>query len=388
MTSLSWDELGTIINSELDADNDSSVYRKRYRDFSRAYENVFSKLENKEYQDDLAVKKRELEKLKKQIQTEKLEYNQQLRIEARDELLVEKIRDAVLELNERDPMAYFKPGYNVTREKGSRTWVLAFGDAHFGAELQICGLHGEILNEYSPEIFYERMNELMVQVCEIIIENDIDELYVFDMGDAIDGILRVGQLMKLRYGVVEATIKYADFLAYWLYELSKICPIKFRMCNGNHSEIRHLGQKKGSFEQDNMGEIIYEFLRVRFLDSGVPVDISRNETNMIFEEIQGFNVLGYHGESKNLETAIKDFRGMYKTDVDILIAGHLHHSFSETVGVNSEIMRTPSIVGIDDFSMKCHKTSNPGATMFCIEQNAGKTKEYHIKLGVKDCEYN
>lgn len=375
------------MNSELDADNDSSVYRKRYRDFSRAYENVFSRLDSDQCQKDLADKKRELEKLKKQIQTEKTEYNQQLRIEARDELLVEKIRDAVRELNERDPMVYFEPHYNTNYENGPRTWILAFGDAHFGAELQIKGLHGEIINEYSPEIFYERMNELMVRVCDIIIENEINELYVFDMGDAIDGILRVSQLMKLRYGVVQSTIKYADFLAYWLYELSKMCPVKFRMCNGNHSEIRHLGQKKGAFEQDNMGEVIFEFLRMRFEYSDIPVDISRNETDMIFENIQGFNVLGYHGESKDLEAAMKDFRGMYKTDVDMLIAGHLHHSFSETVGVNSDIMRTPSIIGIDDFSMKCHKTSNPGATMFCIERDAGKTKEYHIKLGVKNHEH-
>lgn len=375
------------MNSELDADNDSSVYRKRYRDFSRAYENVFSRLDSDQCQKDLADKKRELEKLKKQIQTEKTEYNQQLRIEARDELLVEKIRDAVRELNERDPMVYFEPHYNTNYEDGPRTWILAFGDAHFGAELQIKGLHGEIINEYSPEIFYERMNELMVRVCDIIIENEINELYVFDMGDAIDGILRVSQLMKLRYGVVQSTIKYADFLAYWLYELSKMCPVKFRMCNGNHSEIRHLGQKKGAFEQDNMGEVIFEFLRMRFEDSDIPVDISRNETDMIFESIQGFNILGYHGESKDLESAMKDFRGMYKTDVDMLIAGHLHHSFSETVGVNSDIMRTPSIIGIDDFSMKCHKTSNPGATMFCIERDAGKTKEYHIKLGVKNHEH-
>ena len=348
---------------------------------------MFSRLDSDQCQKDLADKKRELEKLKKQIQTEKTEYNQQLRIEARDELLVEKIRDAVRELNERDPMVYFEPHYNTNYEDGPRTWILAFGDAHFGAELQIKGLHGEIINEYSPEIFYERMNELMVRVCDIIIENEIDELYVFDMGDAIDGILRVSQLMKLRYGVVQSTIKYADFLAYWLYELSKMCPVKFRMCNGNHSEIRHLGQTKGAFEQDNMGEVIFEFLRMRFEDSDIPVDISRNETDMIFENIQGFNVLGYHGESKDLEAAMKDFRGMYKTDVDMLIAGHLHHSFSETVGVNSDIMRTPSIIGIDDFSMKCHKTSNPGATMFCIERDAGKTKEYHIKLGVKNHEH-
>ena len=42
---------------------------------------------------------------------------------------------------------------------------------------------------------------------------NIDILNVFSMGDFSDGILRVSQLMKLRYGVVDGTIKYADFIS-------------------------------------------------------------------------------------------------------------------------------------------------------------------------------
>jgi hypothetical protein len=36
------------------------------------------------------------------------------------------------------------------------------------------------------------------------------------MGDFTDGILRVGQLRKLRYGVIESTVKYANYMTYWL----------------------------------------------------------------------------------------------------------------------------------------------------------------------------
>ena len=140
-----------------------------------------------------------------------------------------------------------------------------------------------------------------------------------------------------------------------------------------------LGQKKGTFEEDNMGKVIYEFVKIRLRDNP-NIDIDQNQTGFIFENIQGYNVLGYHGESKKLENTMKDFEKMYKTNIDILVAGHLHHSYSETVGICSDVMRTPSIIGVDDFSMKLHKTSNPGATLFGIEKDKGKIIEYNIKL--------
>lgn len=372
----SWDDISDTLNSELRGDEpwyDVSVYRKRYRDFKRSYENIFSKMNGDEYCQDLSEKTRQLEKEKKKVQTEKLEYNRWLREEARDELIIEKLVGAVEALTPLPPPEYKTPDVKT------RSWVLAFGDAHFGAELCIKGLYGEVINEYSPEIFYKRMDKLFSETLTIVKKNDIDELYVFDLGDQIDGILRVGQLMKLRYGVVEATIKYADWLSSWLNELSKYCRVNFRQTNGNHSELRMLGQKKGSFEEDNMGKIIYEFVKTRLSDNP-NVNISQNETGFIFENIQGFNVLGYHGESKNLESVMKDFEKIYKEDIDILIAGHLHHSYSETVAYYSDVMRTPSIIGIDDYSIKLHKTSSPGATLFCIELGKGKTLEYHIKL--------
>ena len=35
--------------------------------------------------------------------------------------------------------------------------MLVFGDEHYGAEFELKGLFGEIINSYSPEIFEKRM---------------------------------------------------------------------------------------------------------------------------------------------------------------------------------------------------------------------------------------
>lgn len=375
---MTWPELGVLFNKELRDDGENwtdSAYRKKYQYAKRLYDNVFVGMDSEEYFTELESKKREIEKLKKQVQTEKLEYNRWLREEARDELIADRIIEEVKKL---EPLEMPKV-IPTESDDGERSGILMFGDAHFGVEFSIPGLHGDIINEYSPVIFYKRMYKLLDETLEIIGREGFTEIYVFDLGDVIDGILRVKQLAKLKYGVVESTVKYADFMCNWLTELSKYVRVKFRMTHGNHSELRMLGQPKGTFTEDNMGEIVYYIISTRLTDNP-NFEISKNETGLIFEEIQGFNVLGCHGQVKKLDDAIKDFASIYKTDIDLLVGAHLHHAETETVGVCQDVIRTPSIVGVDTFSMDLFKTSNPGATFVVIESGKGKVIQYDIKL--------
>lgn len=324
-------------------------------------------------------RKLELEKLKKQVQTEKLEYNKWLREDARDELFIEKISEAI----KNNPL----PSYPVENTIAStaldgiddKAYILAFGDAHFGSCFKLYNLNNEIINEYSPEVYYDRMERLLQYTIDYIEKEGINHLYVFDMGDSIDGMLRVSQLMKLRYGVVDSTVRYAQYLADWLNRLSVYVPVTFQMCNGNHSELRMLGQPKGSFEFDNMGHVIYSIINI-YLEDNDRITCKQNKTGMIYEKIMDMNIVGFHGESKNLEATLKDFSHIYDINIDILIAGHLHYTFNENIGIGKDVVRTPSIIGLDDYSLKLSKISNPGATLMTLQQNKGKIIDYHIKL--------
>ena len=319
------------------------------------------------------MQKRELEKAKIKLQTEKLEYNRWLREEARDELICEKICNAI---KNNSSLVMPEP---VVIDRVNRTAVLAFGDEHFSTEFTIYGLYGEIINSYSPEIFEQRMWNLFYQTIDIIKKEGLTTLYVFALGDFTDGILRCGQLMKLRYGVVEGTVKYANFIANWLNELTKYVKVKYQMVYGNHSELRMLGQPKGTFKEENTGMFVREMIKT-YLENNPNFEMIINPTGLIFDNIEGFNILGIHGEVRNMENAIKDFSNTYNTNIQILIGGHMHHYKAETVGVNKEVINVPSIIGIDDYSMSLNKTSNPGAVLFCIEENKGVTLEYKIKL--------
>lgn len=318
--------------------------------------------------------KREAEKELKKVQTEKLEYNRWLREEARDELIMEKICDAVKEL------APLETHTSLSYSENQKTFSLCYSDPHYGVEFNIKGLFGETINEYSPEIFEKRMWSLYSKVKGIIEKENIDTLHIYDFGDSIDGLLRVSQLWKLRYGVVESTIKYAEFISNWLNEFTKIVNVKFQMViDANHSQLRMLGQPKNTFKDDNMSRIVAAFIKER-LSKNPNFTFIENPTGMIFDNLSGYSILGIHGEVKNMDNALKDFSRLYKVQLNYLIGGHFHHGKYEEVGQDVEVLNIPSIIGIDDYSLSLLQGANAGAKLFCFEEDNGKAIEYSIKL--------
>lgn len=370
-----WSDVCNILNELTGNEYNESAYRKRYQIFQKMLNGNQARFVDSSVQlAQIKEEQRKLIKERNKLQTEKLEYNKWLRETARDELLEEKIIDAI---NNLEPLEIpEKTGHYLNRKE----YVLTIADLHYGKEVLIKGLFGETLNEYSPEICEKRLWNLANKVIDIIKKDEINCLRIYNLSDNIEGILRMSQLMKLRYGVVDATIKVSELLARWLNYISKFTKVKYSMClDGNHDEIRSLIGKKGTFVEDNMNKIILTFLKER-LKENPNIEIIEQHTEMIFDNVCGYNVLAFHGDTKNLKKAILDYSSIYDVKINYLIGGHMHHSQQEDVGMDSEVLLVPSIIGIDDFSMQLRRTSNSAAKMFCFEEELGKTIEYTFKL--------
>lgn len=326
---------------------------------------------------ELDSKITEFQKERQKLATEKLEYHKMLRESARDDLIFEKLADAIKALPEHEiPCARYKPTGNIY---GAREGILVFGDEHYGAEFEIKGLYGEVINSYNIDIAESRMDDLLRQAIDIIKLEGLEVVHVFNMGDFTDGVLRVGQLRKLQLGVVDSTVRYMEYLSSWLNELSKYAYVKFQMVHGNHSELRMLGQTKGTFKDENMGKVVAAYIKMRLKDNP-NFEFCENPTGLIFADVLGFNMLGIHGEVKNMEQAIKDFSSLYGEEIDYLFAGHLHHRQSCSAGYRREVIRVPSVVGTDEYAMSLNRMSDAGAVFVIIEQGVGKTTDYSIYL--------
>jgi hypothetical protein len=319
--------------------------------------------------------KTEVQKERIKLQTEKLEMNKWLRELSRDELIAEHIKDAVLQL---EPL---KIPQRISPVHLNTSYLVAFGDCHYGIEYEIKGLYGDIINKYSPEIFEKRMWNLADQIIEKIIKEDIHELNIFELGDGLHGILKANsQLMKLRYGVIDSSIRYANFLSEWLNELSNYTRIKFQMVtDSNHNQLRLLGQPKNAFPDENMSKVILTIIKLR-VKNNPNIVIIENPTGLNYALLSTYTVLGFHGETKNLKQTMNNFSNIYEVPVHYLVGAHSHHLSVQETGIDREVLSVRSIIGVDPYSMSIQKASNAGASMYVFELGKGKTCEYNFKL--------
>lgn len=376
-----YEDLSELVFGEGNNYNSSEV-RKRFYGIKRILElieeNKTENITDNEVLTELQMKKIEIEKERKKLQTEKLFNNRLVRDCAKIELYLEKIEECV---NNLEP---FDRHEIHIRPEGNKVAIINISDAHVGKEGKIIGLKGEILNEYNFEIFKERMFNLFDEVLKIVQRENISEIKLLALGDMVDGILRASQLQSLEFGVVDSVIEYSEFISEWIDDLSNYVYIDYHSAYGNHAGLRLLNAKSSKdFPHENVEKLIDRFIKTR-LRNNDNVRINDNNLPYAYFDVFGINIFAIHGEEKNLTQSLKDFRLMYKEDIDIILTGHLHSNYSQDVGIgkygNAEVIRVPSICGIDDFSMTLHKMSRAGSKILIIEDGVGKTIEYSVYL--------
>ena len=353
LNDLDWDEIVTKYNLGIHRD----VLRKAFQSPMGGY-SVYKylqeeKINNVEDDETIKLMNDKIEELKKErykLQATKIEYNRLLREQSRSELFNEGIENAINNLKPLNNNIAIIDNTNTEKDA-----ILFISDSHYGRKSTIKGLNGEIISEYNTEIFKDRMWNLLSQVVESCKERQLKHLNVMGLGDFIDGLLRISQLNSLQVGVVDSVIEFSEFMSEWLNELSKYVLVDYYQVNGNHDYIRVLTGKKGDFPHENVEKLIIKFIELR-LKNNNNIKIHKSETDFIYVNILGVNVLGYHGENKNLTNSLRYFRSFYKQPIDLLFGGHLHSQSIETEGIgqygDAQCIRVNGICGIDDYARR------------------------------------
>ena len=359
-----------IINKELGCEKAESTYRGIAKVWNECSEYMIDKQSNSS---ETKLELIEVKKERKKIQTLNVELNRLLREQSRSELFNESIENAINNLKPLNNNITIIDDTNTDKDA-----ILFISDCHYGRKCTIKGLNGETISEYNTEIFKDRMWNLLSQVVESCKERQLKHLNVMGLGDFIDGLLRISQLNSLQLGVVDSVIEFSEFMSEWLNELSKYVSVDYYQVHGNHDEVRILTGKKGDFPHENVEKLIIKFIELRLKDNN-NIKIHKSETDFIYVNILGVNVLGYHGENKNLTNSLRYFRSFYKQPIDLLFGGHLHSQSIETEGIgqygDAQCIRVNGICGIDDYSTKLQKASRAGANMFIFKEGKGKVSQ-------------
>lgn len=351
------------------------------------FEKFLSILENDEINNiqdenklqEILIAKKELEKERKKIQTINLEYNQYVRDISRFELFNEKIKEAIDNM----PALIFS---NTIQDKfnSKQTAVLCISDAHNGVEINMQTVFNEPINIYSPDILKKRLNKLADTVIKDYKNNfNYKKLIVFDLGDGIQNILRLSDTAKLKTGVIDSVLQYAEMISQFLNKIQNELniQIEFSCLGGNHSELRLISTGR-NWESENLGKVIREFIALRLKDNqNIKVD---PYSDFSFKQIEGINILAIHGDdSKKNINEISYWEQYHNITIDILLMGHFHHQEQISLGYSptgdKEIIIVPSLIGIDEFSRKNRKLARAGAKFILFEDN-NKTWEKVIYL--------
>lgn len=375
---LTWEALAEILNVNLMDDESEylgeSAYRKKYQMAKAFYDDVFSKMVSNEYHDRIAAEKRALQKERYKLQAEKSEYNRWLREDARDELFQEKVIEAIAKYG-----SFAKPPEAICLEGGKREGLLCIADCHFGKEFQIYDLNDEIANEYSPEIFYERMDRVYSEALAYVRKEGITSLHIHNLGDHIEGFIRNSQIWSLRYGAIDSAVLFGNYMGDWLRKLSADVAITYAQTDGNHDELRLLDGKKGQHLNESVGKIVKNCIVLKN-ERNPNFVYNENKTGHIFDSICGYSILGIHGEIKDAEVAIHEYGNIYRTDISYLVCGHRHQAEYRNAGPRRGCITVGSIIGDDSFARDIRHSADATASIFVFEEGKGKVDEHTIVL--------
>jgi len=276
------------------------------------------------------------------------------------------------------------PAHQTHMGIGEKELIVTVADCHYGAEILVHGLQGEVINQYDPNVFEERMWRLRDEILRIVERESVSLVHIAVLGDSLDGMLRASQLMQLRYGIVESCMRFADFMAIWLRELSKSVALKVYTVDGNHTEIRPLGTKRNAFPQENLEKVIAWALQGRLSECG-NIEVADNEGKYKLISICDYNILLTHGDNdKSLNEAAKSAMLLYGLPIHYMFTAHLHSNREASYGLadhgNAMILRSPSICGTDSYALSLKHSGWPGAIGVVISPTAGIEQQYYIRL--------
>ena len=334
-------------------------------------EEQINKVEDNDIIKEIETKKEELIKERMKLQTTKIEYNRNLRKDSRFEMFYENINDA----RDRLPMPVFE---ELICEEQEGEYVLALADIHYGAFFE------SINNSYSREEVQRRFGKLIAKLKVLIHKNEINKLNIIELGDTIQGMLRLSDVKLNDIPVVDSVVEVSRLIATFLNELSRYTEITYRqVMASNHSQNRYLGTIANEMPNEDMERVIGNYIK-DLVANNPRVEVVLSERDYDSFELSKQKILTLHGHQvKNINNAIKDYSMLHRTFYDICFVAHFHGGKQMSVAEgngNTEIVVCPSFIGSDPYSDSLKIGSKGMCRLFKIEENQGITEQYTIIL--------
>ena len=370
---ITWVDIADFFNKEFREDEtqyyDSSAYRKRYKNFADAYDELFSK-EN--FSDEemmtIAEHRRELEKAKIKLRDERIDYQKSLREDARRESFVELVERAFA-INV-TPFEYIPSPIIDSNED----MVVCLSDLHAGIEVN------NWMNHYDTGVLAQRLGQYLDEIKQIQALHQCKMCHVVLGGDMISGIIH--NQLRLQnnenvIGQVKIAVTYiGEFISYlreWFEQINVFS------VSGNHSRISP--NKEDHLKGEELDDIIPFCLQLQFKDVK---NVTINE-KALDSTINCFRTRGdklfyiVHGDKDTPANVVQNLTLMTGVKPDGIIMNHRHHNGLDSQH-NVKIIQCGCTVGSDDYCVDRRISGRPEQCVFITNDRSTVKCLYEIGL--------
>jgi hypothetical protein len=324
-----------------------------------------------EFISELEEKKRELEKVKVQVQDQRREYKKYLRHEGRIDNLLRELLDSIKDdINTKKPLHWYKKptGIHIV----NKAIALLLSDIHKG-------LHADNhWNKYNTQVFYERLNLVVNETLEYKRIHNVNELHIFQLGDVIHGVIhrlsRLGDTedaVKATQMVAEA---FAEMIAKFANEFDKVV---FYSVKGNHDRTQ--SRKEEEIRTESFHEFIPWYMKAR-LEHFENVIFQKNEIDdeIIIADILGHTYFGVHGHLEGLGKVITDLTMMTRKFPTAVFSAHIHKNFENEIH-QVDLIVNGGFAGTDDYAKDKRLISKPHQKLLLLD-GKGRSDTHYIRF--------
>lgn len=362
--SLSWKDISEFLNNNLGYSYSPDKYRKDYYKFCSNKE-----AEELEQLSDLESALLEFQKEKVKIQEERTQINGLVRSLAREETLREIALDVVNNISEKKILD--TPRIKVI-DKDANKGILVISDWHYGVDVNT------YYNKYNPDIAKTRIYTLLENSISIIEKENIDEIYLLNLGDMISGIIHLPLRINSRLDVISQTIEISEILAEFISELSNYCVINYGSVCDNHSRLDP--NKKESLQPESFTRIIDWYLKLRLADNENVWFIENKFGDDICNfEVFNYKVLGVHGDKDPQKKILTQLVNFTQEHYDLVFSAHKHHFFADENN-ETEFYSNGCLMGTDEYSNSLRLNNKPSQLFVVVSKDNVSKCVYKIKV--------
>ena len=354
---------GEVCGNELGESYSESTYRKVAQGFFNIWDEV-----KQEYISDegLLTQLDELEKEHDKLYKEKVKYSDKIREYRqllRDDARIDNLKEVMLEVSKKAPTHKYVGVTPIVENEGiQRTGILLASDWHIGKEVD------NIVNQCNYGVIVDRINDVIARTVEECRRFNVTTLYVVNLGDLIEGNLRITARVASEEDVIEQIMLASNLVAYMLEMLVKHgLTVKYGSVLDNHSRANQ--SWRDHIEKESYAKLIDWYVESHLSDD---VEFIKNfiDDNIGYFQLNDKTFVYVHGHLKahNLSNILSNLTSVIGIKPDYVFLGHWHKVDTSETGF-SKIYTNGSLFGVDDYAFESGFYSKPSQSMFIFDES-------------------